>query len=572
MVFYYRGTAVLAVAILCACSGDESAGRKVSTEPAGHTSASDSVRAQRGTPGPQVPSHVAHGEQPTESDTAHAAHRKPETPTAGAHARHERADGARGVPHADHEARPAASDRGHAAHGQRADRVAGAHADHAQRPVRADTAHAGHAQRAPGADSTGMQQHPGMEHEMFMRSFGSGWMLLGMAQAFPAVTIGLPSEEGTPLERKGVYLTQPAIMLNTESPGSRLVLRTTLNFEGITQPWGELTFGGWGEGFLDKRHPHTLLHEVVLSYNVFPGRQTAGYSVSLGKGFAPFGTDDPMSRPVLKYPTNHHLSQILERWLVMGAVLTHQWSAEAGVFGGAEPNGPYDLSNIGSFPDSWSARITRRFGPETVGTWPWELSASLANVKEETEAGDERTWLFNAAARHEKKHDFGQFYALMEASASDPEFTAGFFSLLAEARLARGSHQPYARLEYASRPEFVRDGSPATTGFFRYDHHDIPIGATRWFIATAGYGFEATRTPYSIRPFMEAQYNVVRPDRGGISPESLYGRSNFRTASLGLRIFLGGEPMRMGTYGVLDPMTAMHRMMMSRSAMTEHQH
>ena len=48
----------------------------------------------------------------------------------------------------------------------------------------------------------------------------------------------------------------------------------------------------------------------------------------------PSSTDDPMARPAVKYPTNHHLSQILERWTVNGAYVTRAWSVEAGVFGG----------------------------------------------------------------------------------------------------------------------------------------------------------------------------------------------------------------------------------------------
>src|SRR5690606_20685985 len=146
---------------------------------------------------------------------------------------------------------------------------------------------------------------------------------------------------------------------NIESPGSRLAMRTTLNFEAITQEDGELTFGAWGEGFIDRRHPHTLLHELMLSLNVWDAAAGSA-SISAGKGFAPFGTDDPMSRPGLKYPTNHHLSQILERWTVNGAYRRGGWSFEAGVFGGTEPDGPYDLSNIESFGDSWAARLTYR--------------------------------------------------------------------------------------------------------------------------------------------------------------------------------------------------------------------
>lgn len=104
-------------------------------------------------------------------------------------------------------------------------------------------------------------------------------------------------------------------MVNIEGPDSRLVLRTSLSFEGLTIPDGEIAFGGWGEGFIDSRHPHTLLHEAMISYNFWDFAGGA-LSVSAGKGFTTFGTDDPMSRPVQKFPTNHHLSQILERFQI----------------------------------------------------------------------------------------------------------------------------------------------------------------------------------------------------------------------------------------------------------------
>ena len=401
-----------------------------------------------------------------------------------------------------------------------------------------------------------------MAHDMAMADLGnSGWMAIGMAQVFPAYTLALPADDGTPLGESAFYVTQPAVMLNLESPQSRVSFRTTLNFEGMTQPDGELTFGGWGEGFIDKRHPHTLLHEAMLSVNVW-ARDGGGFSLSAGKGFAPYGTDDPMSRPVLKYPTNHHLSQILERFTLNGVYSSPRWSVEVGVFGGDEPTGPYDFSNAASFANSVSTRVARRFGHGAMGIWEWELSGSFGYVVEEHDDEEAITRLFNAALRHEHEHAFGRVYYMAEASLSDPEHHDGFLSLLGEASLFRGAHNPYGRVEYATRPEYEREGAPGSDDFFRYDHDAEPIGSTTWLIATAGYGFTATTLPLSARPFVEASWHRVSEDDGGIDPHDLFGRSSFFTLSAGARLFLGGEPMRMGSYGVLDSITLMHRMMM----------
>lgn len=425
--------------------------------------------------------------------------------------------------------------------------------------------------RAQHDDAMPGPAHESAGHEMWSAGVGGGWRLLGMAQAFPVVTLGAPGHDASPLHETRFYLTQPALMINLESPAQRVVLRTTLNFEGLTLENGELTYGGWGEGFIDKRHPHTLLHELMLSLNLW---QAAGgaLSFSAGKGFAPYGTDDPMARPGLKYPTNHHLSQILERWTLNGVWLRDGWSLEAGLFGGTEPEDPYDLSNIESFGDSWSARVARRWGAGAGPMAEWEASASYGDVAEEHHGETERTRLWNVALRHARplRGEAGHLYALIEASLSEPEHEDGYFSALGETRLAFGRHQPYLRVEYATRPEYEREGAAGTDDFFRYHHDDAAIGATRWLIGTVAWAYELTGYPVSVRPFAETQYHRVREERGGIDPDVLFGTDSFWSLTLGARVFLGGDPMRMDAYGVLDPMTSMHRMMGPGAEMNGH--
>jgi len=409
-------------------------------------------------------------------------------------------------------------------------------------------------------------QMPGMDHgdmaDMDMRtlSLGGDWHLTGMAQAFPVGTIGAPGEDASPLHDTGWYLTQPAIMTHLDGLGQRLVLHTTLNFEGLVQENGELSFGGWGEGFIDKRHPHTFVHELMLSYSLFDvGGSRSGFSISAGKGFAPFGTPDPMARPGLKYPTNHHLSQILERWTLNATWLRGPWSVEAGVFGGEEPEGPYDFSNIESFGDSYSARLARRWGAGSGPAAEWEASVSVARVTEIAHTTDEEvTWLWNAALTPSLTLGSAHLYGLFEASASYLADHENFFSVLAEARYDHSGHQPYVRVEYASRPEYDREAASGDD-FFRYHDHDDPIGSTRWLIATAAYAYELTGAPWSIRPFVEIQHNQVRGDRGGLAAQDIFGTTSFWALSFGARIFLIGGPMRMGSYGVLDPMLDMGR-------------
>lgn len=405
-------------------------------------------------------------------------------------------------------------------------------------------------------------QMAGMEQmDMTQIRFGPGWTVTGMAQAFPVVTFGAPGDDDNPLSETEAYLTQPAVMANLESPDQRISLRTTLNLEGVTQEDGELTYGGWGEGFIDKRHPHTLVHELMLSVNLW-SVANGDLSISLGKGFTPYGTSDPMARPGLKYPTNHHLSQILERWTANVAWLgTGGWSVEVGVFGGEEPDGPYDFSNIEAFGDSWSARVARRWGEGMGASAPWEASASFGSITEYAHTVEETTRVVNAALRRSAPLGPGDLYALVEGSASFLEGHNDFFSFLAEARYDHRGHQPYARIEYARRPEYHREGPAGEDDFFRYEHHDDPDGTTRWLISTVAYAYELTGSPWSVRPFLEVQHHQVRGDQGHVSATDLYGTTSFWGISIGTRIFLGGEPMRMGSYGVLDPMTEMNREM-----------
>ena len=219
------------------------------------------------------------------------------------------------------------------------------------------------------------------------------------------------------------------------------------------------------------------------------------------------------------------------------------WSLEAGVFGGTEPEGPYDFSNIRGSPDSWSGRLARRWTQGAGSATEWEASVSHARVTESHHGHEETSRLLNAALRRSGPAGPGMLYGLAEASRSDPEDAEGYFSFLAEMRYDANRHQPYLRLEYATRPEYARMGPDGSDGFFRYDHDGHATAATRWLIATAAYARQLSSHPVSLRPFLEVQYHRVRAERGNLPRGEFPGTaSSFWVLSLGARLFLGGGP------------------------------
>jgi hypothetical protein len=155
------------------------------------------------------------------------------------------------------------------------------------------------------------------------------------------------------------YLTQPNLMANATAGPVRFT--GTLNLEGFTLQRGELNAGIYGEGYIDRRHPHTLVHEAMIAVAT-PSRAGVRATVAGGKGFTPYGTDDPMMRPFVKYPVNHHHAQILERVLVMGALQfargNRSITLEQGWFNGDEPVGPFTGPQWSRVGDSRSTRLT----------------------------------------------------------------------------------------------------------------------------------------------------------------------------------------------------------------------
>lgn len=368
------------------------------------------------------------------------------------------------------------------------------------------------------------------------------------AQVTPVLTRADPVPGGGSLTE--LRFTAPVVMAMADLFGGRLRLHLTLDGEGWTMPGGVLATGDFGEGWEDRRHPHTWMHEATVSaVDVAPLPAGIHWSLTAGKGFAPYGTDDPMMRPALLFPVNHHWSQILERALAIVGVRRGAVTLEGSIFNGDEPVS-WDQWPIWSrFGDSWSVRALVDPSPGL------ELQGSYAYVKSPENragAGPDQDKV-SVSARVERPLGAGRIYGLAEwAYNSEAAGFFKFYSGLAETQWSRAGQRVYVRLERTDRPEDERVyGNPFRT--VRPLVESSIIGITRWFITTAGYGHALTpdRLPVHVEGIVEASYAHVSRVTGLFDPTSYYGRNDLWMFSVAMRFSAGAAMHRMmGRYGV----------------------
>ncbi|MGH7651993.1 MAG: hypothetical protein ACREMS_09135 [Gemmatimonadaceae bacterium] len=362
------------------------------------------------------------------------------------------------------------------------------------------------------------------------------------AQAIWVATRESPAIGGRALSEG--YLTQPVLMTTLGLWRDALALRSTLDFEGATIRRGELNAGIFGEGYIDRRHPHTYLHELTATAE----HDYAGTPVSLtaGKGFAPFGTDDPMSRPFEKYPINHHLAQIPERAIAIAALRSGSLVLDAGLFNGDEPQNPGDTPNRNRYWDSWSARAT--FLPVSQA----EMQASYARVKSPENAtgrgADQRKE--SASIRLEDAQHSG--YGLLEWAHTGEYVgsarTVAYTSVLAETWTKYKKLNGGLRVESTERPDEERLLDPFRTPV---PPTGPPSGRSHWLVITARLAGDLTAGRLALEPFTEvARMHVsetLKP--GGFDPRAFYGSDRIWSISAGAKLSFDMRHMRMGRYG-----------------------
>lgn len=343
------------------------------------------------------------------------------------------------------------------------------------------------------------------------------------------------------------YLTLPTLMIRGGAREGRLQARITVSGERWTLDRGELTAGIWGEGYVDRRHPHTPLHELI---GVWQQRARApSWSVALGKGFVAFGTDDPMTRPFTKFPANHHLAQLLERAVLTAGARRGSLIAELSAFNGDEPASARDHPNLERFGDSWAARLTIR-GPHRID---WQGSFADVHSPEDDAGFGARQHKWSSSARFNTRDR--HTYLLAEWARTDLiDRGATAFqweSLLAEGSRTQGPLTVALRAERTHRPEEERLRDPFRTP---YPHREPSyLGLTRWDILSLNVRWDApTAGPVVLRPFVEVARARPRAERRPslFEPTPFYGGAQQWHLSLGVRLTSKREMHQMGRYGV----------------------
>lgn len=368
-----------------------------------------------------------------------------------------------------------------------------------------------------------------------------------MAQASGVITRATPIPGGA--TRTEAALTQALLQARARRWGGHVAVDATLNAEGLTMPDGESSLGAFGEGFVDRRHPHTYLHELVISGIAHAG--PAELSVAVGRGFASFGTDDPMVRPFVKYPINHHLAQILERGLVAGAARIGPAVLELSTFTGEEPQRPASLPIARRFGDSWSVR-----GSLFPVTWA-EVQASYARVSSPEVANgfglDQHKQSVSArlSSSDRRRYALAEWARTVERDHSRGLDAFAYESALIETAVQAGPIGVALRLEQTCRPEEERLADPFRTARPATDLHIL--GLTRWRTATVNTSApEVTRGPVAGVFFVELERLAAEPRDAPtlFDPGIFYGGRQFWMGTVGVRLRAGAGHDRMGRYGV----------------------
>ena len=260
-----------------------------------------------------------------------------------------------------------------------------------------------------------------------------------------------------------------------------------------------------------------------------------------------------MSRPIVRYPVNHHLAQILERAVAMVAVRAGRWLSRPASSMATSP----------SVRASGPTSAIRRLVVGAAHLLPMdglELQGSYAHGPfPRAPAG-----CGNGPAQVEHVGEVGSpcgqgspIRSCGVARTSEAEGSFVFHCFLAEGAWTRGPGRLHYRFERTERPEEERRLDPFRS--VRPHLENSILGITRWTIHTLGYGLSLGGAVAMLRamPFVEVSYGRMADIGEGLfEVRSFYGRSSFWSLSIGIRVNPGMRMHRMGRYGVLQDTVA----------------
>ena len=263
----------------------------------------------------------------------------------------------------------------------------------------------------------------------------------------------------------------------------------------------------------------------------------------------------PWSRPVVRYPVNHHLAQILERAVVIAG---YRWRAcpvrgrpvQRRRAGAARPVAQTSAGS--AIPGRGGSPFCRC---ESSSFRAPTLTSTLPSIG--PGAGtDQHKW--SVSGRWDGAVGHYPVYGLVEwARTSEAEGFFVFHSFLAEGAWTVGRSRLHYRFERTERPEEERTLDPFRS--VRPHFENSILGITRWTIHTLGYGVPAGAARRRLRalPFVEMSYGRMADVGGGLfDVRSFYGGTRSGRSALVCDCGLGMRMHRMGRYGVAQDTAA----------------
>ena len=308
------------------------------------------------------------------------------------------------------------------------------------------------------AISAAAQEH---DHSKMITTPASGWQLMQDGVVHLEF-----NDQGSP--RGGREFAAPnwwMLMAQRKTPHGTIAMSGMFSLDAATvgnDGYREIFQAGEvfeGEPIVDRQHPHDFFMQTAATWSTTVSGSTGISLTGAASGSPALGPvafmhrasafDNPMA------PLSHHTFDAthISFGVVTAGVTRGQWTAEASVFNGREPDEHRWDFDFGPM-DSVSGRIWFRPGRE----WALQVSTGHLVEPEQAEPGNvERT---TATASWTRAHgddvssiSFG--YGRNDTDHGDRQ--AGFL----EAARHTGRHTLYARLEIV-QPEFAETGAPLT--------------------------------------------------------------------------------------------------------------